>query len=73
MDLQLNIKEDNLISSVGLLDDISAERISNKDLLPGKGYDQIEGLVRMILRLNILEAAGSLLRNDLWFKSPTIS
>jgi len=42
----LNIEEENLISSVGLLDNISAEkRIFNKDLLPGKGFDQIEGLI----------------------------
>ena len=41
----LNIEE-NLISSVGLLDMLSAEkRIFNNDLLPGKGFDQIEGLV----------------------------
>jgi len=39
----LNIEEENLISSVGLLDNISADkRISNKDLTPGKGFDQIE-------------------------------
>ena len=58
----LNIGEENLISSVGLLDDISAEkRIANKDLLPGKGFDQIEGLVDDDFEgLNILEAAGSL-------------
>ena len=58
----LNIGEENLISSVGLLDDISAEkRIANKDLLPGKGFDQIEGLVDDDFKgLNILEAAGSL-------------
>ena len=58
----LNIGEDNLISSVGLLDDISAEkRIANKDLLPGKGFDQIRGLVHDNFEgLNILEAAGSL-------------
>ncbi len=57
----LNIEE-NLISSVGLLDNISAEkRIFNKDLLPGKGFDQIEGLVNDDFEgLNILEAAGSL-------------
>ena len=41
----LNIEEENLISSVGLLDNISAEkRIANKDLLPGKGFDQIQNL-----------------------------
>ena len=58
----LNIEEENLISSVGLLDNISAEkRIFNKDLLPGKGFDQIEGLVNDDFEgLNILEAAGSL-------------
>ena len=58
----LNIGEENLISSVGLLDDISAEkRIAFKDLLPGKGFDQIEGLVKDNFEgLNILEAAGSL-------------
>ena len=32
----LNLNEENLISSVGLLDDISAQkRIANKDVLPG--------------------------------------
>ena len=42
----LNIEEKNLIPSVGLLDNISAEkRIANKDLNPGKGFDQIEALV----------------------------
>ena len=58
----LDIKEQNLISSVGLLDDISAEkRIANKDLQPGRGFDQIEGLVNDDFKgLNILEAAGSL-------------
>ena len=58
----LNIEEENLISSVGLLDDISAEkRIANKDLLPGKTFDQIERLVNDDFDgLNILEAAGSL-------------
>ena len=47
---------------MGLLDNISAEkRISNKDLVPGKGFDQIEGLVNDSFEgLNILEAAGSL-------------
>ena len=58
----LKINEKNLISSVGLLDDISAEkRIANKDLLPGKGFNQIEELVKDDFEgLNILEAAGSL-------------
>ena len=58
----LNIEEENLISSVGLLDDISAEkRIANKDLLPGKAFDQIEKLLDDDFEgLNILEAAGSL-------------
>ena len=58
----LKIKEENLISSVGLLDDISAEkRIANKDLSPGKGFDQIKELVNDDFEgLNILEAAGSL-------------
>ena len=58
----LNIEETNLISSVGLLDDISAEkRIYNKDLLPGKGFEQIEAIVNDDFDgLNILEAAGSL-------------
>ena len=44
------------------MDNISAEkRISNKDLLPGKGFDQIEGLVNDDFEgLNILETAGSL-------------
>ena len=42
----LNISEENLIPSVGLLDNISAEkRITNKDLSPGKGFEQIEALV----------------------------
>ena len=41
----LNIGEENLISSVGLLDNISAEkRIANKDLNPGKGFEQIKEL-----------------------------
>ena len=40
----LNIEEENLISSVGLLDDISAEkRIANKDLLPGKALIKLRG------------------------------
>ena len=58
----LNIAEENLIPSVGLLDNISAEkRIANKDLLPGKGFEQIEALVNDDFDgLNILEAAGSL-------------
>jgi len=58
----LNIEEENLISSVGLLDNISAEkRIFNKDLDPGKGFDQIKGLVNDDFKgLNILEAAGNL-------------
>ena len=42
----LNLPEENLIPSVGLLDNISAEkRITNKDLSPGKGFEQIEALV----------------------------
>ena len=58
----LSIGEENLIPSVGLLDDISAEkRIVNKDLIPGKGFEQIEALVNDNFDgLNILEAAGSL-------------
>ena len=58
----LNIEEENLIPSVGLLDNISAEkRISNNDLSPGKGFEQIEALVNDDFDgLNILEAAGSL-------------
>ena len=58
----LEINEKNLISSVGLLDDISAEkRIANKDILPGKAFDQIKALVKDDFQgLNILEAAGSL-------------
>ena len=58
----LNIEEENLIPSVGLLDKISAEiRIANKDLSPGKGFEQIEALVNdKFDGLNILEAAGSL-------------
>ena len=58
----LNIPEENLIPSVGLLDNISAEkRITNKDLVPGKGFEQIEALANDDFDgLNILEAAGSL-------------
>ncbi len=58
----LDIEEENLIPSVGLLDNISAEkRIANKDLIPGKGFEQIEALVDDDFEgLNILEAAGSL-------------
>ncbi|ABM71751.1 BioD-like N-terminal domain of phosphotransacetylase [Prochlorococcus marinus str. MIT 9515] len=58
----LNIVEENLIPSVGLLDNISAEkRIANQDLSPGKGFKQIEALVNDNFDgLNILEAAGSL-------------
>ena len=48
----LNIAEENLIPSVGLLDNISAEkRIDNKDLTPGKGFEQIEELVNEIKKL----------------------
>ena len=45
-----------------MLDNISAEkRITNKDLSPGKGFEQIEALVNDNFDgLNILEAAGSL-------------
>tara|TARA_B100000965_G_scaffold55728_1_gene42264 strand:+ start:651 stop:1760 length:1110 start_codon:yes stop_codon:yes gene_type:complete len=58
----LGIDENNLISSVGLLDNISAEkRIANKDLSPGRGFDQIKELINDDFDgLNILEAAGSL-------------
>ena len=58
----LNIQEENLISSVGLLDNISAEkRIANKDLTPGKAFEQIQALVNDDFDgLNILEAAGNL-------------
>ena len=58
----LGIQEDNLISSVGLLDNISAEkRIANKDLSAGKGFEQIKNLkADSFDGLNILEAAGSL-------------
>ena len=58
----LNINEKDLISSVGLLDNISAEkRLANKDLLPGKGFEQIKELGNDNFEgLNILEAAGSL-------------
>ena len=58
----LGIKENNLISSVGLLDNISAEkRIANKDLSPGRGFEQIRELINDDFDgLNILEAAGSL-------------
>ena len=58
----LDIDEKNLISSVGLLDNISsAKRIVNKDLSPGKGFEQIKELKKDNFDgLNILEAAGSL-------------
>ena len=58
----LSIEEENLIPSVGLLDNISAEkRIANKDFTPGKGFEQIEALINDDFEgLNILEAAGSL-------------
>tara|TARA_Y100000589_G_scaffold36367_1_gene30489 strand:- start:5218 stop:6327 length:1110 start_codon:yes stop_codon:yes gene_type:complete len=58
----LGIEEKNLISSVGLLDNISAgKRIVNKDLTPGRGFEQIKELINDDFDgLNILEAAGSL-------------
>ncbi len=58
----LDIDEKNLISSVGLLDNISsAKRIANKDITPGKGFEQIKELKKDAFDgLNILEAAGSL-------------
>ena len=58
----LGIEERNLISSVGLLDDISAaKRIVNKDLTPGRGFEQIREIRNDDFDgLNILEAAGSL-------------
>ena len=58
----LDIDEKNLISSVGLLDNISSyKRISNKDISPGKGFEQIKELKKDNFDgLNILEAAGSL-------------
>ena len=58
----LDIEEKNLISSVGLLDNISsAKRIENKDIAPGKGFEQIKKLKKDNFDgLNILEAAGSL-------------
>ncbi len=58
----LGINENCLISSVGLLDNISAQkRLSNKDLSPGRGFDQIKQLIGDNFNgLNILEAAGSL-------------
>ena len=58
----LDIGEEKLISSVGLLDDISAEkRIANKDLNPGKDFERIESLRNDNFEgLNILEAAGSM-------------
>merc|ERR1711907_111267 len=58
----LDIDEKNLISSVGLLDNISsAKRITNKDISPGKGFEQIKELKKDSFDgLNILEAAGSL-------------
>ena len=61
----LNIEEENLISSVGLLDNISAERIFNKDLLQVKGFDQIKELVNDDFEgLNILEAAEVFMRGQ---------
>ena len=59
---KLGIEENHLISSVGLLDNISAEkRIANKDLTPGKGFSLIKELINDDFEgLNILEAAGSL-------------
>ena len=58
----LDIDENNLISSVGLLDNISsAKRIANKDISPGKGFEQIKEIKKDNFDgLNILEAAGSL-------------
>ena len=58
----LGIEEKSLISSVGLLDNISAgKRILNKDLSPGRGFEHIKGLKKEKFDgLNILEAAGSL-------------
>mgnify|MGYP001169135569 CR=1 FL=1 len=58
----LGIDGKNLISSVGLLDNISAEkRIANKDLSPGRGFEQIKEILKEDFDgLNILEAAGSL-------------
>jgi len=58
----LDIDEKNLISSVGLLDNISStKRITNKDISPGKGFEQIKELKKDDFDgLNILEAAGSL-------------
>ena len=58
----LGIEEKSLISSVGLLDNISAgKRILNKDLAPGRGFEQVKGLKKEKFDgLNILEAAGSL-------------
>ncbi len=58
----LVIDEKNLISSVGLLDNISStKRIKNKDISPGKGFEQIKELKKDDFDgLNILEAAGSL-------------
>lgn len=58
----LGIEEKNLIPSVGLLDNISAEkRIANKDLLPGRGFEQIKELIKDDFDgINLLEAAGSL-------------
>jgi len=58
----LDIEEKNLISSVCLLENISsAKRITNKDLSPGKGFEQIKELKKDNFDgLNILEAAGSL-------------
>ena len=50
----LNIEEENLISSVGLLDNISAEkRIFNKDLLPGKVLIRLKDWLMMILKVSI--------------------
>jgi len=58
----LGIEDKNLISSVGLLDNISAaKRIANKDVSPGRGFEQIKQLTKDDFDgLNILEAAGTL-------------
>ena len=48
----LNIEEENLISSVGLLDNISAEkRIFNKALLPGNGLIKLRDWLMIILKV----------------------
>ena len=58
----LQIEEKHLLSSIGLLDNISAEkRLANRDLTPGKGFEVLSELLSDdFVGLNILEGAGSL-------------